>query len=145
MIYLWLLGPFLKKFFSVLWPLLTSCSFLLLQKIIPSTRPPGGKCNHLHLIYLLHLNLKFRQYRTSFCCGNSSVSSMPYMLFLFVRERFCLRLLSDSASRRKPLSLANSSYYQACSGLSISSPIFIWLLFSSLSLISMVFQPSLIA
>ena len=77
-----------------------------------------GKRNHLHLIYLLHLNLKFRQYRTSFCCGNSSVSSMPYMLFLFVRERFCLRLLSDSASRRTPLSLDNSSYYQPCSGLS---------------------------
>ena len=55
---------------------------------------------------------------TSFFYGNSSVSSMPYIQFLFVRPRFCLRLLSDSASRRTPLSLANSSYCQACSGLS---------------------------
>ena len=62
--------------------------------------------------------LIFGQYWSSFCVGNSSVSSMPYMLFLFVRERFCLRLLSDSASRQTPLSLANSSYYQACSWLS---------------------------
>ena len=61
---------------------------------------------------------KFGQYWTSFCCGNSSVSSMPYMQFLFVRPRFCLRLLSASASRRTPLSSANSSYCQACSGLS---------------------------
>ena len=50
--------------------------------------------------------------------GSSSVSSMPYMQFLFVRPRFCLQLLSDSASRRTPLSSANSSYCQACSGLS---------------------------
>ena len=40
------------------------------------------------------------------------------MQFLFVRSRFCLRLLSDSASRRTPLSLTNSSYCHACSGLS---------------------------
>ena len=40
------------------------------------------------------------------------------MQFLFVRPRFCLQLLLDSASRRTPLSLANSSYCQACSGLS---------------------------
>src|SRR5690606_4620889 len=32
--------------------------------------------------------------------------------------RVCLRLPSDSASRRTPLPLANSSYCQACSGLS---------------------------
>ena len=62
--------------------------------------------------------LKFGKYWTSFCVGNSSVSSMPYMQFLFVRPRFCLRLLSDSASRRTHLPSANSSYCQACSGLS---------------------------
>lgn len=62
--------------------------------------------------------LKFGQYWTSFCVGNSSVSSTPYIQFLFVRPRFCLRLPSDSASRRTPLPLANSSYCQACSGLS---------------------------
>ena len=62
--------------------------------------------------------LKFGQYWTSFCVGNSSVSSTPSIQFLFVRPRFCLRLPSDSASRRTPLPLANSSYCQACSGLS---------------------------
>lgn len=62
--------------------------------------------------------LKFGQYWTSLCVGNSSVSSMPYIQFLFVRPRFCRRLPSDSASRRTPLPLANSSYCQACSGLS---------------------------
>ena len=40
------------------------------------------------------------------------------MQFLFVRPRFCLRLLSDFASRRTPLSLADSSCCHACSGLS---------------------------
>ena len=61
--------------------------------------------------------LKFGQYWTLFCIGNSSVSSTPYIQFLFVRPRFCLRLPSSSASQRTPLSLANSSYCQACSGL----------------------------
>jgi hypothetical protein len=40
------------------------------------------------------------------------------MSFLFVRPRVCLRLTSDSASRRTPLPSANSSYCQACRGLS---------------------------
>ena len=48
------------------------------------------------------------------------------MQFLFVRPRFCpwvitvphIRLPSDSTSRWTPLSSANSSYCQACSGLS---------------------------
>src|SRR5699024_9428999 len=40
------------------------------------------------------------------------------MQFLFVSSGFCLQLPSDSASRRTPLPLANSSYCQACSGLS---------------------------
>ena len=62
--------------------------------------------------------LKFGQYGTLFCHGNSSVSSMPLMQFLFVRPRFCLRLPSDSVSRRTPLPSANSSYCQVCSGLS---------------------------
>src|SRR5699024_5252218 len=42
----------------------------------------------------------------------------PCMQFLFVSSGFCLQLPSDSASRRTPLPLANSSYCQACSGLS---------------------------
>ena len=62
--------------------------------------------------------LNFGQYRTLFCHANSSISKRLFMQFLFVRPRFCLRLLSDSASRRTPLSLANSSYCHACSGLS---------------------------
>ena len=55
---------------------------------------------------------------TLFWLGNSSVSSMPYMQFLFVRPRLCRRLPSDSTSRWTPLPLANSSYCQVCSGLS---------------------------
>ena len=39
-------------------------------------------------------------------------------LILFVRPRFCIRLTSDSTSRWTPLSSTNSSYFQACSGLS---------------------------
>ena len=62
--------------------------------------------------------LKFGQYWTLFWLGNSSVSSMPCMQFLFVRPRFCFRLPSDSASQRTPLPLTNSSYCQVCSGLS---------------------------
>ena len=41
-----------------------------------------------------------------------------HMQFLFVRPRLCRGLPSDSASRWTPLSSANSSYCQACSGLS---------------------------
>ncbi len=81
-------------------------------------RPPRVSVTTFTSYICCIYTLKFGQYRTSFCVGNSSVSSMPYMQFLFVRPRFCLRLLSDSASRRTPLSLANSSYCQACSGLS---------------------------
>ena len=40
------------------------------------------------------------------------------MKFLFVSASICLRLSSDSTSRWTPLSLANSSYCQVCSGLS---------------------------
>jgi hypothetical protein len=40
------------------------------------------------------------------------------MWFLFVRPRICLRLPSDSASRRTPLPSVNSSYCQVCRGLS---------------------------
>ncbi len=35
---------------------------------------------------------EFGQYWTSFCLGNSSVPSTPYMQFLFVRPRFCPRV-----------------------------------------------------
>ncbi|KIO64001.1 hypothetical protein B4064_1743 [Caldibacillus thermoamylovorans] len=58
------------------------------------------------------------QYRTLFCLANSSIPIQPFIQFLFVSSGFCLRLPSDSTSRWTPLPLANSSYCQACSGLS---------------------------
>ena len=60
----------------------------------------------------------FGQYWTSFCYANSSAPQLPSMQFPFVGSGFCRRFPSDSASRRTPLSLANSSYCQVCSGLS---------------------------
>src|SRR5690625_446894 len=57
------------------------------------------------------------QYRTLFCIANSSIPIQPCIQFLFVSSGFCLRLLSDSVSRRTPLPSANSSYCQVCSGL----------------------------
>ena len=45
-------------------------------------------------------------------------SIQPPMRFLFVSSELCLRLLSDSTSRRTPLPLANGSCYRARSGLS---------------------------
>jgi hypothetical protein len=42
---------------------------------------------------------------------------MPHLRFLFVGSGLCLQLPSDSTSRWTPLPLANSSYCQACSGL----------------------------
>ena len=85
----------------------------------PSARPPRVSVitftSYICCIYALN----FGQYRTLFCLANSSISKrLFFMQFLFVRPRFCLRLLSDSASRWTPLSLANSSYCHACSGLS---------------------------
>src|SRR5690625_1797338 len=58
------------------------------------------------------------QYRTLFCCANSSIPSQPCIQFLLVSLGFCVRLPSDSISRWTPLSFANSSYCKACSGLS---------------------------
>lgn len=82
------------------------------------TRPPRVSVTTFASYICCIYTLKFGQYWTSFCYGNSSVSSMPYMQFLFVRPRLCLRLPSDSTSRWTPLPLANSSYCQVCSGLS---------------------------
>ena len=81
-------------------------------------RPPRVSVTTFTSYICCIYTLKFGQYGTSFCVENSSVSGMPCMQFLFVRPRFCLRLPSDSASRRTPLPLANSSYCQVCSGLS---------------------------
>ncbi|MBM7717713.1 hypothetical protein JOC94_004744 [Bacillus thermophilus] len=81
-------------------------------------RPPRVRaitflpCNRR--IYCMELG----QYRTSFCCANSSIPIQPSMRFLFVGLGVCRRIPSDSTSRWTPLPLANSSYCQACSGLS---------------------------
>ena len=87
-------------------------------EIIPTAKPPLVNVisftSYIRCIY----TLKFGQYLTLFCLANSSVSSLPYMQFLFVRPRLCFGLPSDSASRRTPLPSANSSYCHACSGLS---------------------------
>ena len=81
-------------------------------------RPPRVSVTTFTSYICCIYTLKFGQYGTLFCIGNSSVPSMPYMQFLFVRPRLCRRLPSDSTSRWTPLPLANSSYCQVCSGLS---------------------------
>ena len=63
----------------------------------------------------------FVQCWTLSCLADSSVPYMPYMRFLFVGPRVCLRLPSDSTSRWTPLPSANSSHCKACNGLSPSS------------------------
>ena len=81
-------------------------------------RPPRVSVTTFTSYICCIYTLKFGQYWTLFCCGNSSISSMPCMQFLFVRPRLCRGLPSDSTSRWTPLPLANSSYCQVCSGLS---------------------------
>ena len=83
-----------------------------------SVRPPRVSVTTFTSYICCIYTLKFGQYWTLLCIGSSSVSSMPCMQFLFVRPRLCRGLPSDSASRRTPLPLANSSYCQVCSGLS---------------------------
>ena len=70
------------------------------------------------IVNLLHLRLGIRAVSDFVLYCKLIRSKTPYIQFLFVRPRFCLRLPSDSASRRTPLSSANSSYCQVCSGLS---------------------------
>ncbi|TPC11993.1 hypothetical protein DJ443_04975, partial [Staphylococcus pseudintermedius] len=52
--------------------------------------------------------------------ADSSILHSLSMMFLFVSASVCVRLPSDSTSQWTPLSFANSSYYQACNGLSPS-------------------------
>ena len=73
----------------------------------------------------------FGQYWTSLCLASSSVPSQPCIQFLFVSSRVCVRLPSDSTSPWTPLSFANSSYCQACSGLSPPSCCACWALQNS--------------
>ena len=87
-----------------------------------AARPPQVSITAFTSYICCTYTLKFGQYRTLFCLGNSSVSSMPFMQFLFVRPRLCFGLPSDSASRRMPLPPADSSYRLACSGSGLSPP-----------------------
>ncbi|ATZ87790.1 hypothetical protein C5L27_11910 [Staphylococcus argenteus] len=49
---------------------------------------------------------------------NSFYIKIIVIIFLFVNVSVCVRLLSDSTSQWTPLPFTNSSYYQACNGLS---------------------------
>ncbi len=83
-----------------------------------SIRPPRVRMITFHSCHCLIYCRRFVQYRTLLCDASSSASIQPYMRFLSVSASVCVRLPSDSTSRWTPLSFANSSYCQACSGLS---------------------------
>ena len=93
-------------------------SFVVTTSTCSPMRPPRVRAitftSSTCRIYVIGLG----QYWTSSCTADSSALFPPYMRFLFVRPRFCLQLPSDSTSQWTPLLLANSSYCQACSGLS---------------------------
>ena len=122
----------LPKFFPPLGTMACSCSQLrltFLQFVVTMfrfeyvysyapARPPRVSVTTFTSYICCIYALKFGQYWTSFCLGNSSVSNTPYIQFLFVRPRLCRGLPSDSTSRWTPLPVANSSYCQVCSGLS---------------------------
>ena len=91
--------------------------FVVTTEFYSACKTSSGKSNHLHLIYLPYLHIEVRAVLDFVLCWKLVRFNMPYIRFLFVRPRLCLRLLSDSVSRRTPLSLANSSYCQVCSGL----------------------------
>ena len=80
--------PFPSFFSLVLWLLLTSCSSLLLR-FFPSARHPRVSTTTFTSYICCVYALKFGQYWTLFCSGNSSVSSTPCIQFLFVRPRLC--------------------------------------------------------
>ena len=91
--------------------------FVVTTEFFSACKTSSGKNNHLHLIYLPYLHIEVRAVLGFVLCWKLVRFNMPYIRFLFVRPRLCLQLLSDSVSRRTPLSLANSSYCQVCSGL----------------------------
>src|SRR5699024_3097045 len=107
-------------FLQFILPSLTGLSLWKIPFLSSGTlvRPPRVRaitflpCNFC--IYCMELVL----YWTLFCYANPSIPRQPCMHFRVVSSAFCLQLPSDSASRRTPLPLANSSYCQACSGLS---------------------------
>ena len=132
--------PF-PSFFSplVLWLLLTSCSSLLLR-ISPPARPPRVSVTTFTSYICCIYTLKFGQYPDSLKLRFAVISGFglcfvmetrPFQNALYaisVRQTEALpagillnphiRLPSDPTSRWSPLSSANSSYCQVCSGLS---------------------------
>ena len=95
------------------------CRCLLFPVLCSPVRPPRVRVSITFPSYICRIyTTRFGQYWTLLYQASSSVSQMPYIRFLFVRPRVCLRLPSDSTSRWTPLPLANSSYCQVCSGLS---------------------------
>src|SRR5699024_2076308 len=100
---------------------MTSADFSLFVVTTESlVRPPQVRCDNLPLMSLLHLLCRIR---AVFIGLHFVLQAYPSlfslnMKFLFVSASVCLRLPSDSTSRWTPLPSANSSYCQACSGLS---------------------------
>jgi hypothetical protein len=95
---------------------------------VPS-RPSQVRVSNLHSMRPPHLHCKVRAVKPEsifffsglldfVLFGKLVRLALPYIRFLFVGPELCLWLPSDSASRRTPLPLANTSYCQVCSGLS---------------------------
>ena len=91
------------------------CHYFVLRRL--ARPPPLRTATFLSYICCIY-TIGFGQYWTSLCLASSSALYMPSMQFLFVRPRVCYGLTSYSTSRWTHLPFANSSYCQACSGLS---------------------------
>ena len=63
--------------------------FVVTAVFSPSARPPRVSATTFTSCICCIYALKFGQYWTLFCLGNSSVSNTPYIQFLFVRPRLC--------------------------------------------------------
>ena len=80
-----------KNFFpSVLWPLLTSCSSLLLQFTLPARPPRVSVITFTSYICYIY-TLKLVQYRTLFCLANSSISKCLICSFCSSDQGFARR------------------------------------------------------
>ena len=88
---------------------------------------PSTKSDHLHLIYLPYLRfgiravldfvLMWKLVHSKYAFYTISVRQTEVLPIAALLSHY-IRLLSDTASQRMPLSSANSSYCQVCSGLS---------------------------
>ena len=104
-------GPFLHRLSptsQVLRPRLTSagsampCDMGYNLRCAPH-RPPRLRCNSLHSMQPPHLRDRVRVVWDFDLSCSLVRSAPPFMRFLFVGSEFCLRLPSDSVSRRTPL------------------------------------------